>query len=269
MSKITAGNYVLPIIEALSPHESFESGANKPLLITGVDSNGKKGDYVVKFRGAPRMYEAACMRELLGAFIATQMNIRVVSPVIINISSGFIELLIGTDSWLYANKSLGFNYGSKYIKRYSTILPTQDLNNHQLQHAQTIFAFDVASQNPDRTYEKPNMFTDGTEIVIYDHELAFSFVMEILPNPRPWEIRVADLEWINKHCLLSRIKGKEFDFDDFSRRFDNLDGNFWATARNLIPEEWLSDEFDRIKQHFTAICNNKDAFIIELKKLMS
>jgi len=69
MSKITEGNYTLPIIEALSPHESFESGANRPLLITGADVTGKKGDYVVKFRGAARMSNEACMRELLAAFI--------------------------------------------------------------------------------------------------------------------------------------------------------------------------------------------------------
>ena len=269
MSKITEENYTLPIIEALSPHESFESGANKPLLITGADVNGRKGDYVVKFRGAARMSNEACMRELLAAFIAAQMGIRVVSPVIVNISQNFVELLIGNDAWQYANKSLGFNYGSEYIKKYSTILPTQDLNNHQLQYAQTIFAFDVAIQNPDRTNEKPNMITDGTEIVIYDHELAFSFVLDIFTNPKPWEIRQTDLEWINKHCLLPKIKGKGFYFGEFSQRFDNLDENFWETARTLIPDEWLSDQFDRIKQHFSAICNNKDAFILELKKLMS
>lgn len=176
MSKITQENYTLPIIEALSPHESFESGANKPLLITGADVNGRKGDYVVKFRGAARMSNEACMRELLAAFIAAHLGIRIVSPVIVNISQNFVELLIGNDAWQYANKSLGFNYGSEYIKKYSTILPTQDLN---------------------------------------------------------------------------------------------LDENFWETARTLIPDEWLSDQFDRIKQHFSAICNNKDAFIIELKKLMS
>ena len=64
MSKITEENYTLLIIEALSPHESFESGANKPLLITGADINARKGDYVVKFRGATRMSNEACMREL-------------------------------------------------------------------------------------------------------------------------------------------------------------------------------------------------------------
>jgi hypothetical protein len=105
--------------------------------------------------------------------------------------------------------------------------------------------------------------------VIYDHELAFSFIMDIFPNPKPWEPRPTDLEWINRHCLLPKIRGKVFDFKEFSDRFDNLDENFWETARRLIPQEWLSDQFDRVKQHFFAICNNRDTFIMELKKIMS
>jgi hypothetical protein len=113
------------------------------------------------------------------------------------------------------------------------------------------------------------MITDGNEIVIYDHELAFSFLMDLLPNPSPWKFREADLEWIKVHCLLPKIKHKNYDFEEFIGRFNNLDEDFWTTAKGLIPPEWLTDQFDRIKQHFSAICNNKDAFILELKKLMS
>ena len=76
--KITDEGYILPTIEALSPHELFQTGANKPLLITGVDILGNKGDYVVKFRGAERMSNDAFLRELLAAFLAMQMEIPVV-----------------------------------------------------------------------------------------------------------------------------------------------------------------------------------------------
>src|SRR6266498_1098571 len=269
MNKITDGNYTLPLIEALSPHELFVSGANKPLLITGVDVNGNKGDYVVKFRSAERMSNEASMRELLAAFIAGQMEIKAVAPVIVNISQAFVDLLVGNSAWRYANKSLGLNYGSEYIKGYSTIPISQSLNNQQLKYAQMIFAFDVMIQNPDRTFNKPNMLTDGNEIVIFDHELAFGFIFDIFKNSKPWEIRSPDLEWINKHCLLQKINGSAFDFDEFSQRFDNLGERFWDTAWNLIPPEWRSDQFNIIKQHLSAICENKNGFILELKKLMS
>lgn len=173
------------------------------------------------------------------------------------------------DSWKYANKSLGYNFGSEYVKKYTTIIPNQNLTDQQIYCAQTIFVFDVTIQNPDRTHEKPNMITDGNEIIIYDHELAFSFLLDLSPNPKPWELREADLGWIKAHCLLPQIKHKPYDFEEYIGRFNNLDEDFWATAKNLIPTEWFSDQFSRIKQHFSAICNNKETFILELKKLMS
>lgn len=75
MNSITDGVFRLPIIEALTFHTSFSTGANTPLLITGVDENGNKGDYVVKLKGAKRMSTEASMRELLAAIIAIQMGI--------------------------------------------------------------------------------------------------------------------------------------------------------------------------------------------------
>jgi hypothetical protein len=82
-------------------------------------------------------------------------------------------------------------------------------------------------------------------------------------------VQLIDMEWIKKHILFLKVKGLDFDFDGFIKRFDNLDEKFWETAKTIIPQEWFSDQFDKIKQHFTIIYNNKEAFIIELKKLMS
>jgi hypothetical protein len=270
MTKITDPNFTLSIIEALSPHEIFATGANKPLLITGVDQNGSKGNYVVKFKCAERMYPEANMRELLALFIAAEMDILSVIPVLVNISAEFVDLLVGQNCWEIANKSIGLNFGSIYIQGYKTILTIEDFNERQLKYAQDLFAFDVFIQNSDRTIKKPNMMTDGNEIVIFDHELAFGFVLDIFQNKQPWIIRDADLEWIKQHCILPKIRGKEFDFQHFSEGLSTLTEDFWERAWFLIPEEWRSlPQFNNIKQYLTAICNNKEVFINHLQQLMS
>lgn len=216
MGKITDAGYVFPLIEALSPHEIFETGANRPLLITGVNTDGEKGDYVVKFRGAARMSNEACMRETLSLFVAAELDIKAVSPVVVNISSEFVELLLGNDAWQPASQSLGYNFGSEYIKGLKTLLPTEDLNQNQLPHGQAIFAFDVLVLNSDRTNSKPNMLTDGHDIAIFDHELAFGFIFDLFKNPEPRLIKEADMVWINQHCLLQKIKDQSFDYESFS-----------------------------------------------------
>lgn len=269
MIKITDQNYTLSIVQALGHLKEFESGANKPVLVIGVDESGIKGDYVVKLRGAERMSNEASMRELLAAFIAMQMEIPVVTPVVVHISNDFVDLLKGNDAWKNASSSIGYNFGSKYLKDFLIMPVNQQLNSHQLNNAQTIFAFDILIQNSDRRKEKPNTLTNGNEIVILDHELAFGFIFDLFKDPHPWKIKEKDLEWIGLHYLLPKIRHKDFDFDEFSKRLDNLDENFWNTAWGLIPDNWRSDQFNLIKNYFTAILENKASFILKLKKLMS
>jgi hypothetical protein len=271
MIKITDADYRLPIIQALVPLDTFETSANKPILISGVDAdNGERGEYVVKFKRAERMSEEACMRELLASFIALQMEIPVVMPAIVNIIPPFVETLKGKDIYSVAAKSLGYNYGSDYIRTHSTIPTNQSLNNHQLEFAQTIFCFDVFIQNTDRTQNKPNMITDGKEIVILDHEIAFGFVFDFAfaQNPQAWVIREQDMQWVNQHVLLSKIKGQAYDYNIFLSKLGNLDNAFWGRAFELIPAEWRNEQFDRIKAFLTSICDHKEEFIVELKKLM-
>ncbi len=123
--------------------------------MSGIDKHShEKGDFVVKFRNAERMSPDASMRELIASFIAMQMDIPVVEPVIIEITPAFVDLLKGNDSWAVANRSLGYNFGSRYIREHTTLLLKKGLNNHQLPLAQDIFAFDMFIQNPDRTKNK-------------------------------------------------------------------------------------------------------------------
>lgn len=268
--KITDNDYQLPEVYAQRVNDNFPNSANKPILISGIEkSTNQKGDYVVKFRKAETMSEEASMRELLASFIAMQMELPVVEPVIVNIDKNFLEILKGNDSWAVASKSIGYNYGSKYIKGYSTIVLNKYLNNHQLPYAQDALAFDVFIQNYDRTNNKPNLLTNGDNIIILDHEKAFGFIFPPFFTANIWEMTEEQKAWIRQHCLLPLIKGKQYDFDAFSTKFDNLTVEFWDKAFNLIPDSWRSDQFDSIKNILTGISVNRKVFIKELKIIMS
>jgi hypothetical protein len=270
MKKITDKDYYLPEIFAQRFNDNLPNSANKPLLISGVDNlTGEKGDYVVKFRKAERMSEEASMRELLASFIAMQMEIPVVEPAIIDVSTGFLELLKGNDAWAVANKSLGYNYGSKYIREYVTLILNKGLTNSQIPFAQDVFAFDMFIQNSDRTNNKPNLLTNGTDIIILDHEIAFGFIFAPFLTSDIWKMTEEHKAWIRQHCLLPLIKGKVYDFEGFSSKFDNLTDKFWERAFELIPKDWRTDQFESIKNILTGIVVNREEFISELKKLLS
>jgi hypothetical protein len=271
MSKITDTNFYLPEVYPVIYHQNFINSANKPLLITGVEKqNGAKDDFVVKLRSAERMSSEAFMRELLGAFIALELEIAVVKPVIIDVGEEFLELLKGHDCWVIAGKSIGYNYGSQYIRGYNAPVLNQTLSDKLLPFAQNIFAFDLLIQNMDRTEAKPNMLTNGEEIVILDHEIAFGFVFDFLLKGSPGEFSDSDHHWIGNHCLLSLIKGKSFDFENFSVKLERLNDDFWNKAWEFTPDDWKNkDQFDKIKNFISGVRDNRNIFIQELKKIMS
>lgn len=272
MAKIADADYYLPLISPLRFNDEYLNSANRPVLITGVDVlSGAKNDYIVKFRGAPRMSVEASERELLGCFIAMQMEIPVVSPAIMEIDESFADSLIGRDCHSVAHNSLGKNFASKNLREFITLAVDQPLNPHQIDCAKEIIAFDVFISNTDRTYQKPNMLTDGQTIVILDHEIAFSFILQLpfARNPTPWLLRDNEMQLIQHHCLLKKANAKEFDFDGFVNRFDNLNYAFWIKAQSLIPEEWQTGQFETIRDYLLQICQHKNEFSQELKKVFA
>jgi hypothetical protein len=276
MPSVKDTNYKLPIIEPLQKHQVFPNSANKPLLITGVDiDTGLKGDYVVKLMKAERMSEAAAMRELLAAFIAMELDLLVTLPAVINISLDFVNLLQGETEYRVAQQSLGYNFGTKYVDRFQAFAVNQTLPKTLIESALEIFAFDVFIQNVDRSHEapkKPNLLTNGKELLIFDHEVAFGFVFELAfnRNKEPWKIRDSDKLWIEKHCLFRSLKGNLFDGQNLIHKFVRLDDAFWNRAWNLIPASWRDKEqFEAIKLFLSQIVSNRTTFVKNLQLLLA
>src|SRR5699024_5440028 len=105
-----------------------------------------------------------------------------------------------------ASKSVGLNVGSLLEPDKRTIAIFEPLNEEQKKHARRIFSFDAFIMNSDRTYEKPNMITDGEVITILDHEISFSFVLDLIKKPEPWKFNQNDINSLEKHCLYQKIK---------------------------------------------------------------
>lgn len=275
MPSIKDSTYKLPYIEPLQMHKTFESSANKPLLIRGIDIDTHlKSDYVMKLMKAERMSTDAAMRELLAAFIAMELDLPVTQPAIVNVSDSFVDLLSGNSVYAIAKQSIGYNFSTKYVDRFMPFAIHQPLPNTLLDIAREIFAFDVFIQNADRSHEvpkKPNILTNGKELLIFDHELAFGFVLLLpsLRNQEPWKIVESDKLWIEKHCLYRSLKGKEFEGQNLINNFGKLDSDFWTRASDLIPDTWKNrQQFDLIKTFLSQIVANKEVFIKNLQLLL-
>ena len=268
--KITDKDYFLPTIEALVPLSVMSNGRTQPLLINGVcATTGGKDDYVLKFKTGNEMLVQSSCNELVAAFIARELDLNVVEPALINVSEEFRDTLIGQSHYNIASESVGLNYGCKFVPGFLEFVKDQSLSEYQYFQAQQIFALDVFISNSDRRNDKQNMLTDGRKIIIFDHEMAFGFLYELIKNPTPWLIRTEDRYWITRHYFYNMLKAAKYNFGTFVESLDVIDNKFWDKVYTLVPKDWMGDGLDQIKNNLNSLVKNRSTFLQELNKVFS
>ena len=272
MMKITNAEYRLPYIEALSAFDIMETGTTQPMAIWGVDTiTGERGKFVVKFVGSSRMSAKSSCRELLSCWIAKQLEIPVVEPVIVNISEDFVNTILGQRGYQSALKSIGFNFGSRYEEGFSEFPQTNFiLSNALVEQAKMVFTFDMFIGNADRGAAKPNILSDGETLLLLDHELAFSFadILSFLRNKTPWIIGTAEKEMYTSHYLYSFLNKQDINFEPFTEKLVAINDAFWEKALSLIPEGWQTEELSDIRTHLNSIIANRASFSEHLTKIL-
>tara|TARA_R110001592_G_scaffold107223_2_gene300338 strand:+ start:247 stop:1062 length:816 start_codon:yes stop_codon:yes gene_type:complete len=262
--------FVLPVIWPERYIKTFGTGANQPILISGTEEkSGITDDYVVKLNSSERMDETACLRELLACFMAMEMEIPIVEPVITNIEDEFISTLKGKDCYERVRKSKGINFATRFIKNgYQTLLPSNSLNTEQLEFAKNIFWFDLLIQNPDRTNTKPNMLTNGKEIVILDHELAYSFIMLIGGDSEPWIITREKWPEFSSLILSNKLNKVVFSEAEIAEKISKLNNDFWQSVNKYIPDNWKNEMYiNKIMNHINLVQENIHSFVLHIQNI--
>jgi hypothetical protein len=269
MQKITSTNFKPCEVIPLQWVRTLSEGANKPMLIRGIDQNRQQtGDFVLKYRNAERMNETTCRRELLAAWMAIEMDIAVPEPVIIEVDSNFVATVPRELQPIMTSKALGLNIGSRYISGNATFQPAPTLPPELHQTAARIFAFDLMLQNADRRDEKPNSFLAEGKIYVYDHELSFGFLsmLPMFANQTPWVMNETDVSSAKNHLFypaLSQISS--VNWEAALSTLSHLNPVFWQRAAELMPNEWVdAQEMTRIQAHIDAIQQYSSVFISEI-----
>lgn len=270
---IKSKQFTLAQVYAVEVIHELTDSANLPLVVAAIDlTTNERSEYAVKLNASERMLPHGRMFELIGAFMAIELELSVVVPVVVNVSEDFVDLQKGKDYFLRCSKSLGYNYGSGYIKGLLILDNQIALTAKQKEMGQEILAFDMLIGNVDRNAEKPNMITDGNMLLLLDHEAAFAFfrAMPWDKNSEPWNFNELDKGVLLKHCLFKRIKGNIGMLDGFCEKMTRFDADFWDRAKTIIPEEWFcEDSFSTIRAHIDLIVENRVQFIQNIKILLS
>ena len=191
-------------------------------------------------------------------------------PVIVNISDEFAETMERHENYEVASRSLGYNFGSTLQNGYQELLSGQPLNKDLQSRLLDLFAFDVLIGNTDRRGDKPNFLTNGEDLLIFDHELAFSFTQQLpfARNPSPWLNLHRAKTWKPEQNSYQQLKGNSHNFANFVTRLSVINEAFWTKAWNLIPEDWRNEHFDVIREYLTRVIEHRNEFASELNRVL-
>jgi hypothetical protein len=134
--------------------------------------------------------------------------------------------------------------------------------------AAEIFAFDGIIQNPDRRAANPNCFTNGAELVILDHELAFSFLAGILFWKPPWE--GGDLSFLRDHVFFEPLRHTAVNFDRLSGAIEALKDDQLCAFADSVPPEWIGgkDAADQILEYLLPMKGHILAALEAIKTIL-
>ncbi|MBK8946626.1 MAG: hypothetical protein IPM32_15330 [Ignavibacteriae bacterium] len=271
MGQITDSDFSIPIIFPEVIHKEFQYSQNKPILIEGRNlKDGVNRSYVLKPTGASRMYGDAITKELVASLIAIELGYFTPTPVLISIDSSSLLLFKGLISYETMTKSIGLNFGNLYFEGMP-VWNQDDFNKKSLfNQIQSILVFDLFIENPDRTINKPNMLTNGLDILILDHELAFSFTDLIgYKNPTPWKLTQQDLFLLENHIFFSFLKKKKFSSEFYVEKFNKINDNFWYKVEKIIPDNYLHGKYIDIKNYVQNRVSNLEIYCKEMEKVLA
>jgi len=263
-------NTNIPTVKAITFSGIIESGVSRPLILTCSGEN-ILGEYVVKLKTKADNGILGLSFEVIATRLTQKLEIDTPDIAFVELTEEFANSIKDISIKNEITNNLGLNFGSKFNIGYTTWLRGQSISNNLMLPALNTFMFDAMIQNPDRTYDKPNILIHKDSIILIDHEKGFSFVRALFDKVEPWE--VSKLSFLRKHIFYIGLKSKS---DDLIQYFDSMEKNIEKLTEDDIdelfvdiPDEWTNDYQPDIKDHLIKIIHNSEKFIYELKILLA
>jgi len=199
--------------------------------------------YVLKFSGAGQGVKAL-IAELIGGEIARALGFKIPEIVFANLDEAFGRTEPDEEIQDLLKASVGLNLALHYLQGAITFDASVTKVDAKL--ASQIVWLDCLLTNVDRTARNTNMLVWHKELWLIDHGAALYFHH----SWHNWEEQAKrPFIQVKDHVLLSQAS----ELDEVGEQFKLIltDELIWSVI-NLIPDEWLTGEFDSPKEHRAA-----------------
>ena len=205
---------------------------------------------------------------MLGAKLAAHFELSSPTPALVVLEPALTELIANTDESKakMVRGSAGLNFGTQLLIGFSTWPVDKQIPEAMRQAAINIFAFDALLQNPDRRHGNPNLLTSGDTIMVFDHEVAFSFLLDLFPSPRPWELN--NQVSLSDHVFYRQLKSQRIDLTRFTAQLDELSGEILEEIFADVPQEWNNENGPKISRHFSSVRDHAEEFAEQIRRFL-
>jgi hypothetical protein len=177
--------------------------------------------------------------EWLASALARRLGLTVPDPLAVTITP---ELASGASEPFQAelNASVGLVFGSRLVEMSDRKPRGHGLAASQREAAAQVLAFDVFIHNSDRRAANNNLFIDDDDIVLFDHELAFDFLLPVFGATDPVLDHCPSI--VEQHVFFDALRQHPPKLDRFRTALDTLDDDFFADLEAATPVEWTVDQ---------------------------
>ena len=180
-------------------------------------------------------------REGIGACLAADLGLPVPRAFLVNLSPEFVESVPDDAIRQRLHESSPVAFGSLRVpNQFATWAKGSVLTDIMVPDAIGILVFDAIIQNPDRRDGNSNCLVKGSELRIFDHELAF-MTGGIIGWIPPWKL--GGSSWVaapGAHIFFGGLKEREIDYDPVKERWINLSDAVLADYQAAMPPEWAA-----------------------------
>lgn len=214
------------------------TGRTKPLLLECAHVDGdteRRCRYVVKAIGLPEVFDFTLCHELIGCRLARLFGLAAPNSALVNLTPQFLDA-VGDDLERAGLQPIpGLAVGVEHVRNLYAFPASPTLGENEIVEAARIYAFDLATQNPDRTARWPNCGRAPDGLVPYDFENAFSFRFALL-KPEPWE--ASRLGFAKQHLFHGQLSSADVDWASVFGPMAAAGIKPIETVCGTIPDSW-------------------------------
>lgn len=232
------------MLETITPiqfHGATTSGRTKPSRLFCEKQDNTIVEVIAKFSAGCERGEAALAMEVLGACLAADLGLPVPTPYLLDIKPEWVATVTNAERRSLMTASSPIAFGSTLVGAGFRAWTTGDrMSDLMLSTAAGIFVFDAFVNNADRREDNPNCLVRGTNLRIFDHELAFLY-KGIIGWRQPWHVgALAAFASPGRHIFYKGLKGRSVDLAAIRSAWSSLDDRRLAGYKVAIPPAWSS-----------------------------